>query len=164
MTSRSRWRSRKEPEPKYKTDSHSVEGIEVGSVACEFLRSVDYDSRMDEAIKELLKKDVSSLIVMRNNRTVGILTVKDIFKAALQNKEEGVIPIEISELDLSTKEYEQEIVDSISKVAGKVAKFKEFRIEDRAERKEQQEHVRAEGKAGLRHWQGARGEFKRFHA
>ncbi|MGC8628695.1 MAG: CBS domain-containing protein [Candidatus Micrarchaeia archaeon] len=108
--------------PEMKKEAHALDGIIVGSIAQPFFYTIDYNKSAEEAAKEMLDKGISSLAVTRNDKIVGLITARELFRAALSTFTSKV-PVYVSGLDAYAKENEEDIKEALSKTAEKVAKF-----------------------------------------
>ncbi|HVA82784.1 MAG TPA: CBS domain-containing protein, partial [Candidatus Aquilonibacter sp.] len=84
---------------------------------------IDYSRPIEEAIKSMIELKVSSLLVTKSDRPVGILTVSDVFEVIVSNATGIEERIFISGLDSKTKEYEDEIKAELESLAAKVDRF-----------------------------------------
>lgn len=105
------------PEPK------SLGGVKVREVANTNPYSADYSSPMEDAIKQLLNKNISSLVVMRSGRPVGILSIRDVFEVAAATMEKVKRAVVITGIDDSTIDYEQDMEDEVNRLIEKIDKF-----------------------------------------
>jgi len=62
------------------TDIKSQDTLHVSEILRERIISVDSSSRVSDAISQMIKHDVSDLLVEQNNKPVGVLTSIDLFK------------------------------------------------------------------------------------
>ncbi len=114
--------------PELKVDAHSLENISVGSVANMYLNTVSYDEKIDAAIKIFIEKKVSSVVAMRGGSAVGLITVRDVLKAAMPKPATIDSQIIISGLDDRTKEFENEMRSQIGNFISKADKFSSPRL------------------------------------
>lgn len=84
---------------------------------------IDYSRPIEEAIKSMIELKISSLLVTKSERPVGILTVSDVFEVIVSNATGIEERIFISGLDSKTKEYEDEIKAELESLAAKVDRF-----------------------------------------
>ncbi|MEM0074476.1 MAG: HPF/RaiA family ribosome-associated protein, partial [Candidatus Micrarchaeaceae archaeon] len=105
-----------------KKEAHALDDIKIDSISQEYLRTLDYNKSVDDAIKQFINNGISSLGVMREGKIIGILTARDILKAAISSINKQV-PIYISGLEAYTKENEDEIRSALEKTADKIDRF-----------------------------------------
>jgi CBS domain-containing protein len=115
--------------PELKTVSFSLANIPVKSMMKTSVFTIDYDMPADSVIREFLEKKISSLVVTRSNRPVGVVTVRDIIEAAAAMTAKTQSKIIITGLDDYTKEYEDEIKSSINRMIEKVDKFERLSVD-----------------------------------
>jgi acetoin utilization protein AcuB len=91
--------------------------------------TINYNERVDDALRLMIEKNISSVLVNRSDKTVGILTTKDVLESIV--KSSGILPdnIVIFGLDTYTKEYESEIRDELEKMYDKIEKFHKINVE-----------------------------------
>lgn len=91
--------------------------------------TIDQDTNLDQTIRELIKNNTSSLLVTRKGRPVGMLSVRDILETIVKNSNATKRNIVISGLDSNTKEYEEDITNSLDMFAQKVDKFRDVKVD-----------------------------------
>ncbi len=101
----------------------------VGDICQRSAFTIPYEVGLDSAIRELIGKNISSLIVLRSNKPVGILTIRDIFETIVKNENVKRRNIMISGLDDNTKEMEDEILADIELLAEKVDRFSGTKVD-----------------------------------
>ncbi len=99
---------------------------------CEFLRekivSIDYSAQLSDAIKQMIQKKVSNILVMKDNKPFGVLSSTDIFKKA---KEYSKKSFQIAVSGLSTDYEKRYYPQIIKKIDGVLFKFsKNFSFEN----------------------------------
>ncbi|MEM0201026.1 MAG: CBS domain-containing protein [Candidatus Micrarchaeaceae archaeon] len=106
----------------------SIKKMSVESIYSQNPFTINYNERVDDALRIMLENNISSILVNRSNKTVGVLTTKDILEALVKNS--GLIKdnIIIFGLDYYTKEYESEIREEIEKMYDKLEKFHKINI------------------------------------
>lgn len=92
--------------------------------------SIGHNESIDEAIRQLVEKNTSGLLVVRSGNPVGMISVKDIFEAAIGSNQEATEGILISGIDESTRQYEQDIKDEIEKLVEKLDRFTKMKIDN----------------------------------
>lgn len=91
--------------------------------------TVDSEDDLDQAIRQLIKNNVSSLLVTRRGKPVGMLTIRDILETVVKNSNIKKRNIVISGLNDNTKEYEDEITSSLELFAEKVDRFRDVKVD-----------------------------------
>ncbi|MGC8710372.1 MAG: CBS domain-containing protein [Candidatus Micrarchaeia archaeon] len=113
--------------PKYK-NYYSLSGTTVGSACERNIHTIEQNMLVDNAIREFLNKNISSLIVTRNQKPVGIITVKDVFELIASSSLESANKVIISGLDDYTKEYEEDIKAELNDLANKINRFRRIGV------------------------------------
>lgn len=115
--------------PERKSTQFSLSNISVKSMMKADVYTIDYGMPADTAIRDLLEKKVSSLVVTRGNKPVGIVTVRDIIEAAAAVTVKMQSKVIISGLDEDTKEYLESIQASMNNLVEKIDKFGRFGVD-----------------------------------
>lgn len=89
---------------------------------------INYDEGVDEVIRTMIKNNVSSVIIARNGKWVGIITVYDIFEYLMLTDEPN-IDIHISGFDETTEEYRISIKDYANNFIKKTGKLNRVTVE-----------------------------------
>ncbi|MEM3781472.1 MAG: CBS domain-containing protein [Candidatus Micrarchaeaceae archaeon] len=108
--------------PEMKKEGSVLKGIRIGSISQGYLHTIEYDKGLEDAARQLISKGISSLGVTRDGRIIGLITAKDIIKAAISNASRQ-IPVYISGLEAYTKENEEVIRSALENIAKKIDKF-----------------------------------------
>lgn len=107
-----------------KLSSHvSMSDTTVGEICDRDVYSVDYHSNVDEALRQIIKGDVSALLVTRNGKPYGMVSARDILELFLKNTRQVRSRVFISGLDERTKEYEPDIFAAFDELAEKIGRF-----------------------------------------
>ncbi len=114
--------------PKIKDKFYSSSNINVGSMSDEVFYSIDQNSSIEDAIRELIENNAESLLVLNDHRPVGIVTIRDILGMAVSSGASPESTVMISGLDDYTKEYESEISDAFSSLMAKLNKFSRLQV------------------------------------
>lgn len=102
---------------------NKVSAVNVEEIATTNVYRIDNARPIDEAIRSLIELGISSLLVTKSEKPVGILTVSDIFEVVVSNATGLAERIFISGLDSKTKEYEDELKAELESLALKVDRF-----------------------------------------
>ncbi len=92
------------------------------------IRTIDLKSPIDDAIRSFVENGISSLVVTRRGETVGIITITDVFGAASAGTPAGGVEMGISGLDDYSREYEDDIRDSLTALADRINKFQRLQV------------------------------------
>jgi len=109
--------------PEMKNTFYSMSNTPVSSVCERNVYTVEYGTPIENAIREFLEHNISSLLVVRNGKPVGILTVRDVFETFVINSTLKKNKIIISGLDDYTNEYKDDITDKMDDLANAISKF-----------------------------------------
>ena len=115
--------------PELKQNSFSLANVTVKSVMKMPIYTIDYGMPADAAIRQLLERKISSLVVTRGNKPVGLVTIRDLIESAAAVNAKTQSKMILSGLDEYTKEYEDEIRSSIDKLIEKVDKFERLEVD-----------------------------------
>jgi predicted transcriptional regulator len=105
---------------------YNPSNTQVGSICIRNVNTIDPEKSIEDAIRKMLNDKVSSLLVLKNGKPTGILTMKDIFELVVANLPQDRPNIIISGLDEYTKEYEEEIRTSLTMLFEKLNKMHKF--------------------------------------
>ncbi len=98
--------------------------VTVGQICSRNPRTIESDATVDDAIRQLVGQNISSLIATRSGKAIGVITVRDIFETIIQGGgKKAREKILISGLGEDGEEFRTEISDSLSKMAERINKF-----------------------------------------
>lgn len=103
--------------------------VNAGDVCERNIHTIAYGNSAEDAIRQFVERDISSLPVIRNGKPVGIVTVHDIFEIIVKNANVQSRNIVISGLDENTREYEEDTLTALEGFARKVEHFTGVRID-----------------------------------
>ncbi|HUC38705.1 MAG TPA: CBS domain-containing protein [Candidatus Acidoferrum sp.] len=109
--------------PEMKSRPYGSTSADISAIANNNLVIVDYSKSLADVARAMVERDVSSVIVTRKGNPVGIITVYDIFGSMLAKRNIEDQKIFISGLDDNTREYEDEIRDSLKAFMKKAEKI-----------------------------------------
>lgn len=111
------------------TNVESSDNLQVSEILRERIVSVDSSSRVSDAISQMIKHDVSDLLVEQNHKPVGVLTSIDLFKNVKESVKDAQKPeITISGLGEQDMVFYPIIVNEIGSIISKYSK--NFSIEN----------------------------------
>ena len=90
--------------------------------------SVEYDAGVEEAIRQLIIRDISSIVVIRSGKPVGMLSVRDVVESVAQSWNKKEAEILITGLSQKTEEYSGEIRTSLEELSGRIDKFARMNV------------------------------------
>jgi CBS domain-containing protein len=115
--------------PAFRSSTFSLSNIPIQNIMRTPVYTIDYGMPADSAIKQLLENRISSLVVTRSNKPVGIISVRDIIEAATATTTKVESRVMISGLDNNTREYEDSIQTSINALVDKINKFENVTVD-----------------------------------
>ena len=101
----------------------------VAAIADIDVNSADYNDDADDVIRSLVERNASGLVVERGGKPVGVITIKDIFRAAAGEGTESSGGIIVSGMDGELKGYEDDIRDGLQKFIDKLDRFSGVKVE-----------------------------------
>ena len=101
----------------------------VGEFAQRSIHTIDYGDSAEQAIRELIKNNISSLLVTRKGKPSGMLTVRDVLETIVKNSNVTRRNIVISGLNTYNKEYEDDITITLESFAQKADKFRDVKVD-----------------------------------
>lgn len=113
---------------KFKTKKAKPSNIPVNEFRINNPLVIDYISGVDEVIRSMIKNSTSSIIITRNKKWIGIITISDIFEYLTLNNEPN-INIHISGFDETTEEYRTSIQTYADNFINKTSKFNRVNVE-----------------------------------
>lgn len=114
------------------TDTRKLDkasSVSVGDTSVRNVYTVGYNAPIENALRMLIENNISSLVVLRGEAPVGMLTIRDILERVVASSKEPEQRVIISGLDEQTKEYEADIKSSLDSLADRVDRFQKFRVE-----------------------------------
>jgi CBS domain-containing protein len=101
----------------------------VGDIAEQNVHSIEQGDSVENAIRSLVEKKISSLVVTRSGRPVGIVTVRDIFEAVSAGSSDLGEDIIISGLDDYTREFREDIRAELERLENRINRFHKLGVE-----------------------------------
>jgi len=118
-----------ERSPQRRDYFYTLSNTPVSSVCQKGVLAIEQDSPLEEAIREFVERNISSLVVTKSDKPVGIITVRDIFGLIVSTTTEEENKIIISGLDDYTKEYEEEIKAELNDMVNKINRFSKIKVD-----------------------------------
>ena len=115
--------------PERKNYTYNPSNITLQSVVQRNPRSMDQGRSIKDAARDMIENNISSLVVTKGDKPVGILTDLDIIVSAMaQGGVEGN-KIFISGLDADTYQYEDEIRDMLKSFIAKMERMNKIKVD-----------------------------------
>jgi len=109
--------------PEKKSSSYSPSNLRLTEVVQRNPRTIDQGRPLEDAVRSMVENNVSSLIVTRENKPIGIVTDLDIIISASAQGGAEASKIFISGLDADTYQFEDELRDMLKAFVAKTEKF-----------------------------------------
>ncbi len=111
--------------PEMKSESHNQSDAQLRSVAARDLVVVDYADTLADAARDMIERNVSSVIVLRKGSPAGIITALDIFGSVLSKRNVKEEKVFVNGIEGDMREYEEDIMaalDAFMRKAGSMGK------------------------------------------
>jgi CBS domain-containing protein/ribosome-associated translation inhibitor RaiA len=110
--------------PEMRSDKHRSADITLGSVVNRNPVTIDSAKSLEDAARIMIEKGISSVIVTKKGKPVGVITPINIIESVLAKRGTSSNNVFISGFDSSTYEYEDEIRESLISFMDKIARMK----------------------------------------
>ena len=110
--------------PEMKSRPYGPSDAQLSSVASRNVIAVDYSKSLSDAARSMIENDVSSVVVIRRDSPVGIITMFDIFGSVLSRRRIEDQKVFISGLDAENREYEPVIRDALKEFMRKAERLR----------------------------------------
>lgn len=115
--------------PEMKSYTYTPSNIRLSDVVQRNPRTIDQSRPLEDAVRSMVENKISSLLVTKGDKPVGIITDLDvIISASAQGAEEGS-QIFISGLDADTYQFEDEIRDMLKAFISKTERLSRINID-----------------------------------
>jgi CBS domain-containing protein len=112
-----------ERHPEMTPEPRSLNNVLVRDVANANPHSADFNDPLEDAIRQLLGKNISSLVVTRGGKPVGLLSIRDVFELAAAQMAKVKRAVVITGIDDSTIDYEQDMENEVNRLIERIDKF-----------------------------------------
>ncbi len=119
-----KYASTNERAPEIRKNIYSPSNIPISGIYNKNPAIFNADASIKDAIKLMIERGISSLIIMRHNAPVGILTVSDILEYLISQRGIEENRILLSGFDEKTYQYMGEVRDSVKEFLSKTEKIK----------------------------------------
>lgn len=124
-----------ERRPRLKDEAYSPSNIPINSVMETNIDAIEYNRDVSEAVRDMIEKQISSLVVMKNKNPIGMITVTDVFESLLAKNKPVKDKVFISGFDESTYQYIDDarealnsLVKSVEKLSGIEVDYVTFKV------------------------------------
>ncbi|MGC8651913.1 MAG: CBS domain-containing protein [Candidatus Micrarchaeia archaeon] len=115
--------------PEMKTVSYSPANVQIGGIMESNAQTISTGSDVADAVRRFVENNISSVIVVKGSRPIGMLTVIDVLEHIIATRRIEKKRIFVSGLDSSTYDYEDEIRESLNQLMSKMEKLSGIRID-----------------------------------
>lgn len=115
--------------PQRKSDMYNPSNMKLDTVMQTNIKTIDSGKGVSDAVRAMIENNVSSLVVTKGNKPVGIITELDILESVMARTQTSTNRVFISGLTPETYEYEPEIREALSQFLVKIEKFKGVRVD-----------------------------------
>jgi predicted transcriptional regulator len=115
--------------PERRTGIYNPSNISLKDVAEKNPVSVEHDSSLSDATRLLVERNISSLVVTKSGKPIGVLTELDILESTMAKGQSGGNKIYVSGLDSDTYEYEDEIRETLRSFIDKIEKMSHVNVD-----------------------------------
>ncbi len=121
----------KHPErlPEMKTYMYNPANVTLESVVERNPHTLDVQRGLSDAARELIEDNISSVIVTKGSKPVGILTELDIITSAVARSSKEVNKVFVSGLDADTYQFEDEIRETLVSFIAKAEKLSDTKVD-----------------------------------
>ena len=123
-----RYSAQSERLPQMKSEKHSTAALKVLDVTERNPVMVGYNLNLADAAREMVEKSISSVIVQRDGKPVGMLTVFDILEGLVAKKQISEAKVFISGLDNTTYEYGDDAKEELNAFVNKIEKMHGMKV------------------------------------
>ncbi len=114
--------------PEMKTAIYSPSNVPVSSVMEGNPKTIGPDGNLAEAARKMIGSGISSLVVVKNSKPVGMLTFTDIIESVVANRHIEQNNVFISGFDADTYEYGDEMREQLKAFMAKMEKLSNIKI------------------------------------
>lgn len=119
-----KYASTNERAPEIRKNVYNPSNIPISSIYNKNTVVVDAGASIKDAIKLMIERGISSLVIMRHNAPVGILTVSDVLEYLISQRGIEENKILLSGFDEKTYQYMGEVRDSVKEFLSKTEKIR----------------------------------------
>ncbi len=119
-----KYASTNERAPEIRKNIYNPSNISISGIYNKDPVMINADASIKDAIRRMIERSISSLIIMRHNAPVGILTVSDILEYLISQRGIEENRILLSGFDEKTYQYMGEVRDSVKEFLSKTEKIR----------------------------------------
>ena len=98
-------------------------------------KSIEYNRDLSDAVRDMIEKKISSLVVMKNKEPIGVITITDVFEQLLARNKTIKDRVFMSGFDDKTYQYIDDarealnsLVNSVEKLSGIEVDYVTFKV------------------------------------
>ena len=121
--------------PRMKTEQYAPSNVPVSSLMEKNPATIEHNRPVSDAVRDMIERKISSLVVMKDREPIGILTVSDVLEGILARQKVEPSKVFMSGFDASTYPYEDEarealksLVDEIEQLSGMDVDYITFKL------------------------------------
>lgn len=115
--------------PEMKAKAYNASTIRVDSVVRHTPVVVEATRGISDAVREMVERGISSLVVLRKSRPVGILTITDVLERVIARRRIEERKVFMSGFDAQTYDYEDEVREGLKSFIDEVEKLRGMRVD-----------------------------------
>jgi predicted transcriptional regulator len=115
--------------PERRTGIYSPSNISLKDVAVRNPISIEHNRSLSDATRELVERKISSIVVTKSGKPIGILTELDVLESTMAKGQAGGNKIYVSGLDSDTYGYEDEIRETLRSFMDKIEKMSHVNVD-----------------------------------
>jgi CBS domain-containing protein len=115
--------------PEMKTEVYKPANVAIKSIMERNAKSVEYNRPIAEAVRDMVENNISSLIVLKGGKPIGIMTVTDVFESILARQKTEPSKIFMSGFDDKTYQYEDEARESLKSFADSIERLSGIEVD-----------------------------------
>ncbi|BCS90668.1 MAG: hypothetical protein ARM1_0125 [Candidatus Micrarchaeota archaeon] len=113
-----------------RSSTRNIKNEKVGRFAVTSVYTISSNSDIDTAIREMVEKNISSLVVDDGKGPIGIISFTDLVKAYINSKNEENNNIIVSGLDKLTYDYEDYIKEELGRFKLKIERLEKVKVKE----------------------------------
>ncbi len=115
--------------PEMKTKVYNPSNVAISSVMEKNVRTIEYNRPIADALREMIERNVSSLVVLKKGNPIGIITVTDVFESILARRAVQPEKVFMSGFDKNTYQYEEEAKAELESFANSIEKLSGIEVD-----------------------------------
>jgi CBS domain-containing protein len=109
--------------PEMKSEMYKPANVAISSIMERNAKGIEYNRPVAEAVRDMVENNISSLIVLKGGRPIGIVTVTDVFESVLARQRTEPSKIFMSGFDEKTYQYEDDAREALKSFSDSVERL-----------------------------------------